>query len=217
MRYFDCKKGMAVHMPVVMSGTLTGAWRHGTVVAMHNPYNPPDTVGVAWQDGPSFITQQLVTARSLLTDQEYDEQASKERLIKMSIKKEDCVIDMRVALAGSTAPFRKGKIASPANANLVIVEFDDGTLKKHDLKHLLLLADAIVEENRITVAEKLRLEKEFQAEKQVADKVRQASDLIDEAAKLARSIGKDLMDMDSACAIEGSMERAGWNTSSWHC
>ena len=97
------------------------------------------------------------------------------------------------------------------------MEFDDGTLKKHDLKHLLLLADAIVEENRITVAEKLRLEKEFQAEKQVADKVRQASDLIDEAAKLARSIGKDLMDMDSACAIEGSMERAGWNTSSWHC
>lgn len=213
MNLWDCVVGMTVYMPVVVESVQTGEWRHGTIVAEHNPYNAPDTVAVEWDNRH----RQLITARSLLTEQEYAQQTDKERLVKMSIKKEDCVIDERVALIGSGTPFRKGKIASPITNNSVIVEFDDGNLKRHDLKNLLNLNDALKEEKRLADLEKTRLEKEFEAERLVAEKVQKASELIDEAAKIARSVGKALMDMDEVGSIESSMERAGWNTSSWHC
>ena len=106
MRLHDCEVGMWVAMPVVVETRRTGEWRTGRITVGHKPYHgAPDTVIVRWSDGQ----EQLVTARSLLNEQEYDEQASKERLLKMSIKKEDCVIDMRVALAGSDGTFPQGK------------------------------------------------------------------------------------------------------------
>lgn len=213
MRLYDCEVGMIVKMPEIVDGKHTGQWRHGTIIAEHNTYNPADTVAVEWSDGQ----RQLVTARSLLNETEYAEQANKERLQKMSIKKEDCAIDTRVALVGYGTPFRKGKIASPVTDNIVIVEFDDGTLKKHDLKTLMLIRDALVEEKRLADLEKARLEKQFEAERQVAEKINAASALVAEAAKIAKAIGKSLRDMDVSDEVENMVEEAGWSTSSWHC
>jgi hypothetical protein len=220
MKLYDCDVGMTVHMPVVVDGIQTGRWRQGKITAEHNPYNPPDTVAVQWDDGQ----HQLITARSILTDEEFAQQADKERLVKMSVKKEDCTIDTRVALVGAVAPFRKGKIAGPVswhsgvNCDVVIVEWDDGRLDKTTLKSLLLLSDAVAEEKRLIAAEKARLEKDFETERQVQEKVTQASDLIKEAAKIAKSVGKSLCDMpDISDDVENIVEVAGWSTSSWHC
>lgn len=143
--------------------------------------------------------------------------AAKEGLVKMSIKKEDCAIDTRVSLIGTHAPFRKGKIVSPITNNLVIVEFDDGSLRKHDLKTLMPLSDSLVEEKRLADLEKALLEKELEAERQVQEKMNQACALIDEAAEIAKSINMVLVDMHEVRDLEESMSDAGWNTSSWHC
>lgn len=219
MKLYDCDVGMTVHMPVVVDGIQTGRWRQGKITAEHNPYNPPDTVAVQWDDGQ----HQLITARSLLTDEEFAQQADKERLVKMSVKKEDCTIDTRVALIGSGTPFRKGKIAGPVswhsgvNCDVVIVEWDDGRLDKTALKSLLLLPDAVKEEKRLADIEKARLEKEFEAERQVQEKMTAACALIDEAAQIAKSVNRELSEMDQASDLEDSMRDAGWSTSSWHC
>lgn len=68
-------------------------------------------------------------------------------------------------------------------------------------------------------AKNSKFEEEYnKLEAEIRVKIDAATDAIDEAQKLAASIGMDLYGIDYANqALEGSMDAAGWNTSSWSC
>lgn len=136
----------------------------------------------------------------------------------MSIKAEQCAIGTVVYLSGMGAPLAKGKIAGPVNKNVVIVEWSNGRLDKRDIKSLLNEVDGLAENQRL-LDEQERLEKEFaELEVTLTDKLAEAAKLINEAASMAESKGKDLQDMYEATRpLERAMENAGWRTSSWHC
>lgn len=94
---------------------------------------------------------------------------------------------------------------------VVAVEWEDGTLAKVNVNDLQIC---------------LSLEEEFkQMQDQVNEKLQTAARLIREAADMAEEKGKGLLDNDEddyeplfeTDCIEGAMEDAGWNTSSWHC
>jgi len=44
-----------------------------------------------------------------------------------------------------------------------------------------------------------------------------AGKLIGEASAIAKKAHQDLSEMDASGELEKAMEKAGWNTSSWHC
>lgn len=111
---------------------------------------------------------------------------------------------------------RNGRVIGvPQYANdrgqLVAVEWSDGALERVRIDNLLT---------------KESLEDEFRAvQKEINEKLQEASKLIKEASSLAAMHGKDLRSWDSDgedyCfdqgLLEDAMEEAGWNTSSWHC
>lgn len=76
---------------------------------------------------------------------------------------------------------------------------------------LMLEADAINRSNY--------LEAEFSAlESRLKEKLVAAAKLIDEAAEMAEANGETLAKMYNAVSpLVGSMDGAGWNTSSWGC
>lgn len=98
---------------------------------------------------------------------------------------------------------------------VLAIEWDDGSLAKVNVDDV---------EVSLTVEEEFKL---FQNE--VNGKLQKAAELIREAANLAADKGLDLraIDRDRPNAsydylfdqdlLEGAMEEAGWNTSSWHC
>jgi hypothetical protein len=52
----------------------------------------------------------------------------------------------------------------------------------------------------------------------VKAELKKAGDIIRNASQIADEAGLDLQDMeDATSALEGAMESAGWNTSSWSC
>lgn len=63
------------------------------------------------------------------------------------------------------------------------------------------------------------LEEEFKnIEAEVKVKLKEAGDLIVSAKVFAAAAGFDLQELRGATrTLENSMEKAGWNTSSWHC
>jgi len=63
------------------------------------------------------------------------------------------------------------------------------------------------------------LEKEFRrVEDEVRAKMKEAGDIVLAAQKFAKEAGFELQEMsDATYSLEGAMEKAGWNTSSWHC
>jgi len=94
---------------------------------------------------------------------------------------------------------------------VVAVEWADGQLSKVNVNDLQKC---------------LSLEEEFaQMQNQVNEKLAEAAKLIREAGKLAGNYGKDLLSNDDENydrlfeidCIEGAMDEAGWNTSSWYC
>lgn len=194
---------------------LVTTHRKGTVKSPPNPFTD-NMVAVQWEDG----TNQLVTRRSLISEREMQEINNQKRLEDMSIKKEECVVGKVVYQAAKDPPLARGKIVGPANENnLAIVEWDNGSITKKDIKHLLNEADGLAENKRLQ-DEKDRLEHEFEITKEaIAEKLAAAAKLINEAANIAAN--KDVSILDSMYEetreLEDAMENAGWRTSSWHC
>lgn len=55
-------------------------------------------------------------------------------------------------------------------------------------------------------------------EEKVAAELKKASEFVLSAGQIAKEAGMDLLEMYEATrALERAMEKAGWNTSSWHC
>lgn len=55
-------------------------------------------------------------------------------------------------------------------------------------------------------------------ERDVRDKMTEASQLILDAQKIAKMAGFDLQELsDATSLLENAMDEAGWQTSSWHC
>jgi hypothetical protein len=137
---------------------------------------------------------------------------------QMNIKTEQCTLGAVVYQVGKSAPLTKGKISGPLSGALVIVEWESGYISKVDIKHLLSEVNGIAENQRLQ-DEQDRLEREFaDLEVTLTDKIAQAAKLIDEAAALAGSKGKELQDMYEATRpLERAMSQAGWRTSSWNC
>ncbi len=58
----------------------------------------------------------------------------------------------------------------------------------------------------------------LRVEKEVREKLSAVGALVLDAGKIAKDAGLDLLRMYEATSpLERSMEKAGWNTSSWHC
>jgi hypothetical protein len=174
-------------------------------------------IAVAWDDG----SRELLNVSELMSEKLYEEIQETERTNKMALKLDQVKVGAVVYLVGTLAPLTKGKImAEPSvvsGTNLVIVELDDGTLKKCQLKQLLSEADGIAESKRIKEAQD-KLEREFaETEAKCNEKLEEAAKLIREAAKIADKGGVNLQDMDSVYSITSAMGDAGWNTSSWGC
>jgi hypothetical protein len=124
----------------------------------------------------------------------------------------DFAIDTRVVAASNHN--RKGTVIGnnlKVSDLWVAVDWDDGKLERVNCNDLLTEAS---------------LEDEFKAfQAEVDGKLAEAAKLIREAANLAESRGKDLLDYDQDAEdnmfdtyqIESAMRDAGWNTSSWHC
>jgi hypothetical protein len=169
------------------------------------------TIAVQWDDG----SRELLHVKELMSEQLYNEE---ERANKMSLKPTEVMLGTVVYQAGHAAPLARGKIAGPLNGTIVIIEWDDGRLAKMDIKYLLSEVKGTAENQRL-LDEQERLEKEFaELEVTLTDKLAEAAKLINEAAALADSKGKDLQDMYEATRpLERAMESAGWRTSSWHC
>ncbi len=63
------------------------------------------------------------------------------------------------------------------------------------------------------------LEQAFhKVESEVAEKMKEASQIILDAQKIAKAAGLDLQELHGATSfLENAMDSAGWQTSSWHC
>lgn len=63
------------------------------------------------------------------------------------------------------------------------------------------------------------LERAFRkVESEVAVKMKEASQMILDAQKIAKAAGFDLQELhDATSHLENAMDSAGWQTSSWHC
>lgn len=55
-------------------------------------------------------------------------------------------------------------------------------------------------------------------EDEVAEKLKEAGQIILDAQKIAKDGGFNITDLyEATSSLENAMESAGWNTSSWHC
>lgn len=55
-------------------------------------------------------------------------------------------------------------------------------------------------------------------EDEVAEKLKEAGQIILDAQKIAKDAGFNITDLyEATSSLENAMESAGWNTSSWHC
>lgn len=144
------------------------------------------------------------------------------------LKNTDCTMGTVVGLDTKTLPVRLGTIAGPVTTHptageVVIVEWASewgaAQLQKVTLRSLITGEEA----NKLQVelqAAKTKLEAEFQlVAKEVAKKLTAAAKLIEEAGVVATKAGRDLASdfYQETHQLENAMERAGWNTSSWHC
>jgi hypothetical protein len=192
-----------------------GTDRRGVVTSTDYSQN---ILTVRWDDGGNGCHH----VGDLMSEILYLEQANKRRLNQMALKPEQAVVGTVVYLAQNEAPLRRGKIVGPLDNthgnNVVIVEWDNGDLRKPQIRDLLTEADGLAENKRL-LEEQERLESEFeQVQSECAAKLQQAARLVREAAALAKSKGEDLQEMSEATYdLEYAMYAAGWRTSSWHC
>jgi hypothetical protein len=124
----------------------------------------------------------------------------------------DFTVGMDVQHKGNTK--RRGVVIGNQLSDgdqVVAVEWADGQLAKVNVND---------------IQKCLSMEEEFALMRtQVNEKLQAAADLISEATNLAKAHGKNLLSNDDedyeplfdTDAIEGAMDDAGWNTSSWHC
>lgn len=109
-----------------------------------------------------------------------------------------------------------GLITDILSNGKVMVKWDNEYLNKEEQKavdpeHLDL------EENVQKLYSKLEVEFNM-VEKQVKEKLREASKLILDAQKLAKKTGHKVAEMyDAVSPLENAMDAAGWRTSSWNC
>lgn len=171
-------------------------------------------IAVQWDDG----TRQLIQVGELMSEKLYNEIKEEERTNDMAMNKEQCIAGTVVYRASKQAPLARGTIVGLSTNNLVIVEWDSGSIDKVDMKSLLSFSLGTAENQRL-LDEQERLEKEFeQVQTECSAKLNQAAKLVREAASLAKSKGQDLQEMSEATSdLEYAMEAAGWRTSSWHC
>lgn len=202
-------------MSEFLRGTVVyhrGTWKRGKITAS-NQFT--GMIAVAYDDG----TREMAHVSSLMNEKVYLEKVDEKKELEMSLKAEEVDIDVVVYQKAKTTPLRRGKVASPLNGSIVIIEWDDGTLSKHELRFLFNEANGIAENKRLE-DEQSRLEREFEeAKTSIEEKLNAAAKLIDEAAAIANS--KDVSMLDDMYvetrALERAMENAGWRTSSWHC
>lgn len=133
------------------------------------------------------------------------------------MKEQDYKIETDVVLIANTPPLSKGKIVGPPINSKVVVEFENGSLLKIDIKNLLSKEDGITLEAKL-VEEATRLEREFnEVQTKCTQKMYEAANLLEEAARLARTKNLWLSDMPGNENIEEALSNGGWSTSSWHC
>jgi len=135
----------------------------------------------------------------------------------------NCKMGTRVALLSKEQPCNKGAIkgeveSHKSHGQVIIVEWDSGTLQKVTLRSLLTETEGIAQDTRIR-EEQERLETEWaRAETLVTEKLNAAATLIREANDLASGAGKELYEMyESTSRLMGALDDAGWRTSSLSC
>lgn len=135
----------------------------------------------------------------------------------------DCKMHTRVAMVSKEQPCHKGTVKGevekhPTLNHVVIVEWDHGNLQKVSLRSLITEAEGKAQDTRIK-AEQERLESEWQkTEKQVAAKLQEAANAVNQAIELASKSGKELYEMyEEARPLMRALNDAGWNSSSMSC
>lgn len=188
-----------------------GTWKRGKVTAS-NEFT--GMVAVAYDDG----TRELAHVSSLMSEKIYQEKLEEERELKMSLPAAEATIGAVVYQKSKSPPLRRGKIAGPLNGSILIVEWDDGSLSKHELRFLFNEVTGLAENQRL-LDEQDRLEREFDnAKSLIAEKLEAAAKLINEAAVIANDKNVSIVDMyNETRDLERAMGNAGWNTSSWGC
>lgn len=133
------------------------------------------------------------------------------------MKEKDCKIEADVVLIAEAPPLSKGKIIGPPINSKVVVELDNGAILKIDIQKLLSKNEGLALEAKL-IEEATRLEREFnEIQDKCTQKMYEAANLLEEAAKLARTKNLWLSDMPGNENIEEALSNGGWSTSSWHC
>jgi hypothetical protein len=136
---------------------------------------------------------------------------------------QNCKMGTRVALISKDQPCNKGAIkgeveSHKSHGQVVIVEWDSGSLQKVTLRSLITEAEGVAQDTRIREQQE-RMEAEWaETETSVTDKLNAAAVLIHEANALASKAGKELYEMyESTGRLMGALDDAGWRTSSLSC
>lgn len=139
------------------------------------------------------------------------------------MKTEQCIMDTRVFLTGTTLPLQSGKIAGPVTQHpsageVVVVEWSSGLMQKVTIRSLLTEPEADVKTSQMA-EEAFSLEQEWQQKAStIGDKMKIAAKLIKEADQLAHKSGHELMYLyDEVHPLMKALSDAGWSTSSMIC
>jgi hypothetical protein len=139
------------------------------------------------------------------------------------MKASDCTLKTRVGWKSSYGSITRGSVIVeptklPNGVEMVVIEWDAGSIQKMDVSTLIPEAEIVAEEARIK-AEKERFEAEFAI---VAAKVKEKADaaaiLINEAQELAQSVNREVRYMgDAAELLQEAFDNSGWYQSSYSC
>lgn len=138
------------------------------------------------------------------------------------MKFKDCKLDVRVGFINkyntTVLVGRVAGICKSPNNDMTIVEWDSSYVEKVFVKNLLPEAEAI-EEVKILLFEKNKLEQEFKMVRVLVEqKMKAAAALVDEAQKLVIPYNKSLYDLNHECAdFISAIEDVGWSASRASC
>lgn len=140
------------------------------------------------------------------------------------MKAQDCaLVGSRVGFEHYRGTFGKGRtiapiIQRPDGVEMVLVEFDNGSLQKIAVSQLL--TEGQVDEHLAHIrAERTRIEQDFKrVAAEVKVKLNEAASLVREANALAKTVRRDAANCDDASSdFQDALDDSGWYHSSAVC
>lgn len=135
------------------------------------------------------------------------------------MNKKDATIGAVVYLNAKKSPLVKAKIiALIPNEDKLVVEYENGDMRKCSLSELLNHKEGILK-NQALIKEEERLEVEWaMTASNCQDKINEATQLIKEATELRKSKNSSVDDMPlDLYELHDAVEDLGWQTSSMNC